>query len=159
MNEAETISNGLYSDYIVFVDESGDHGLETIDAGYPLFVLAFCVIRKDDYIKQLCPAIQLVKFKHFGHDNFILHEKDIRKDSGDFSSLKTLEKKAAFMDDLTTIVSATPFTLVCCIIRKDHLKKRYADPDNPYHIVWGLVLNAYSIFCNRRMLLPPKHML
>lgn len=28
-----------YSDYIVFVDESGDHGLGSIDPSYPMFVL------------------------------------------------------------------------------------------------------------------------
>lgn len=35
-----------FSDYLVFVDESGDHGLDTIDPGYPMFVLAFCVLRE-----------------------------------------------------------------------------------------------------------------
>jgi hypothetical protein len=29
-----------FSDYIVFVDESGDHGMTTIDPGYPIFVLS-----------------------------------------------------------------------------------------------------------------------
>jgi len=29
------MSDGQYSDYIVFVDESGDHELEAIDSGYP----------------------------------------------------------------------------------------------------------------------------
>lgn len=50
------MSNG-FSDYLVFVDESGDHGLEAIDAGYPIFVLAFCVIRKEDYVSVLTPAL------------------------------------------------------------------------------------------------------
>lgn len=30
-----------FSDYIVYVDESGDHSLESINLRYPLFVLAF----------------------------------------------------------------------------------------------------------------------
>lgn len=30
-----------FSDFLVFVDESGDHGLDSIDPGYPVFVLAF----------------------------------------------------------------------------------------------------------------------
>lgn len=140
------MSDGQYSDYIVFVDESGDHGLEAIDPGYPLFVLAFCILRKEDYVRQLTPSMQMVKFKHFGHDNFILHERDIRKDSGDFSSLKTREKKAAFMADLTAMVEATPFTMVCCIIRKDHLKHRYADPGNPYHLALGFGLERVFYF-------------
>ena len=31
-----------FSKYIVYVDESGDHSLQSIDDNYPLFVLAFC---------------------------------------------------------------------------------------------------------------------
>lgn len=129
-----------HSDYIIFVDESGDHGLDSIDASYPVFVLAFCIIKKQDYIHQLTPAIQQVKFEHFGHDNIILHERDIRKDLGDFSSLKTREKKALFMKDLTEIIQTIPFTLISCVIRKDNLRKRYASPDNPYHIALGFGL-------------------
>lgn len=135
-----------HSEYIVFVDESGDHGLDAIDAGYPMFVLAFCIIKKSDYVNQLTSAIQNVKFKHFGHDNVILHERDIRKDVGDFVSLKTREKKSAFMDDLTAIVETTPFTLITCVIRKDHLKKQYAAPDNPYHIAMGFGLERTFYF-------------
>lgn len=35
-----------FSDYIVFVDESGDHGLVSIDPEYPIFVLGFCIFNK-----------------------------------------------------------------------------------------------------------------
>ncbi|MDH4188301.1 MAG: DUF3800 domain-containing protein [Nitrospira sp.] len=67
------------SDFLVFVDESGDHGMETIDKEYPLFVLAFCIIQKREYADRLTPALQSFKLKHFGHDNVVLHERDIRK--------------------------------------------------------------------------------
>ncbi len=129
-----------FSDYLVFVDESGDHGLETIDSGYPMFVLAFCVMRKEDYVAALTPAVQRFKMKHFGHDDVILHERDIRKDQGAFAFLKTKEKKQAFLDELTAIVAATPFTLISSVIRKDHLRAKYVDPANPYHIALGFGL-------------------
>ncbi|MDQ6991340.1 MAG: DUF3800 domain-containing protein [Mariprofundaceae bacterium] len=38
-----------FSDYIVYVDESGDHGLQNIDPNYPIFVLAFCIFHKNYY--------------------------------------------------------------------------------------------------------------
>ncbi len=60
-----------FSDYIVYVDESGDHGLNTIDPNYPVFVLAFCIFKKTDYWQQTVPAIQEFKFNHFGHDQAI----------------------------------------------------------------------------------------
>lgn len=40
-----------FSDYLVFVDESGDHNLVTIDPQFPVFVLLFAILRKDDYVK------------------------------------------------------------------------------------------------------------
>ena len=39
------------SDYIVFVDEGGDHSLDKVDPLYPLFVLAFRVMPFSAY----CP--------------------------------------------------------------------------------------------------------
>jgi hypothetical protein len=72
-----------FSDYIVYVDESGDLGLKTIDPNYPVFVLVFCIFHKSHFIEKIVPAIQGFKFKHFGHDQVILHETDIRKDRGD----------------------------------------------------------------------------
>ena len=32
-----------FSDFMVYVDESGDHSLTSIDKSYPIFALAFCV--------------------------------------------------------------------------------------------------------------------
>jgi hypothetical protein len=32
------------SDYIIYVDESGDHSLTSIDPQFPVFTLAFCII-------------------------------------------------------------------------------------------------------------------
>ncbi len=57
-----------FSDYIVFVDESGDHTLPAVDPQYPMFVLAFCLASKDDYAGRIAPAVLRFKFRHFGHD-------------------------------------------------------------------------------------------
>ena len=135
-----------FSDYIVYVDESGDHGLKTIDPNYPVFVLAFCIFRKSDYIGQLVPALQNFKFEHFGHDQAILHETDIRKDRKNFTFLKTPQRKAAFLNALTQIVSDTPFTLICSVIHKEPYRKRYANPDNPYHVALGFGLERVFYF-------------
>jgi len=67
-----------YSDYIVFVDESGDHSLGSIDPSYPMFVLALCVFRKQDYIDSVCPAVQRFKFKYWGHDSVVLRHTEMQ---------------------------------------------------------------------------------
>lgn len=77
-------------DYIVYVDESGDHGLKTIDKDYPLFVLTFCCFQIEEYINNAVPLLQRFKFKHFGHDQIVLHETDIRKNKHPFLFLRSI---------------------------------------------------------------------
>lgn len=123
-----------YSDYLVFVDESGSPTMGNIDPQYPLFVLAFLIVKKIDYAKHITPTVQHFKFKHFGHDQVILHEHGIRRDIGDFAFLKTPELKDAFLNELTDIISAAPFWLTCVVVDKSKHKAQYAYPKNPYHL-------------------------
>ena len=147
-----------YSDFIVYVDESGDHGLRSIDANYPIFVLAFCVFRKSEYINRLVPAIQLFKFRHFGHDGVILHEHDIRKDKGAFAMLRSRSAKGDFVDELSGIVAEAPFTLITSGIEKQKLRERYDEPGNPYHRALGFCLERLYFFLrNQRQLSATTH--
>lgn len=134
------------SDFIVYVDESGDHGLLSIDPQYPVFVLAFCIFRKEEYRLQASPALQDLKFRHFGHDMVVFHEREIRKASGVFSFLVDSERRERFMKDLTSLMEATPVTLVSTVILKEKLRCRYASPENPYHIALAFGLERIHSF-------------
>jgi len=68
-----------FSRYIVYVDESGNHNLQSIDPQYPIFVLAFCVFHKRHYSEVIVPTLEKFKFNHFGHDQIVLHENEIRR--------------------------------------------------------------------------------
>lgn len=121
--------------YIVYVDESGDHGLDNIDAGYPVFVLSFCCFKIDKYITTAVPQMQEFKFKHFGHDQVILHEHHIRKQKGDFSFLRTnKELRETFLQDINVLVTNTPFHIFPIVIDKQRLKNKYTEPFNPYYL-------------------------
>lgn len=135
-----------FSDYIIYVDESGDHGLDTIDPNYPVFVLAFCIFNKQEYASKVTSAVKDFKFNYFGHDMVILHEHDIRKDKGMFSFLKNRDKKEEFLNELTDILSISPFTLVATVIKKDLLRTRYKTPENPYNIAMGFGLERVYRF-------------
>ena len=54
-----------YSNYIIYVDESGDHSLESINSRYPLFVLSFCIFQKEYYAHSVAPALRMLKFSTF----------------------------------------------------------------------------------------------
>ena len=83
--------NRQYSDYIIYVDESGDHSLESINKDYPIFVLAFCIFEKEKYLQSAVKKLKDFKFKHFGHDMVVLHENEIRRDKGWFKNLNTIK--------------------------------------------------------------------
>jgi len=122
-----------YSDFVVFVDESGDHSLESIDPEYPVFVLSLCIFRKAEYADQVTPAIRHLKFATFGHDMVVLHESDIRRKKGAFSLLSK-EPREAFLNRLTDIIGRADFQLVSVVIDKRKLKARYTQPEHPYHL-------------------------
>jgi len=123
-----------YSDYIIYVDESGDHSLTSIDEAYPIFVLAFCIFNKQTYSESLVKKLKHFKFKYFGHDMVILHENEIRKDKGDFRTLKPREKRDTFMSELTNIIKEEDFTVIATVIKKDELIGKYIKADNPYSL-------------------------
>lgn len=123
-----------FGDYIVYVDESGDHGLASIDPEYPVFVLIFCIFQKQEYIDKIIPAIAQFKMKYWGHDEVVLHEHDIRKPKNEFTILIERATREAFIGELTQLISDTPFTIAASIIDKKKLTGQYVRPINPYGI-------------------------
>ena len=51
-----------FGDYIIYVDESGDHSLEKINPRYPIFSLAFCIFKKAAYVEVIVPKMIELKF-------------------------------------------------------------------------------------------------
>lgn len=120
--------------FIIFVDESGDHGLKPNDSKYPVLVLVFCIFRVSDYMQHALAAISDFKFRHFGHDQVILHERDIHKDQGDFEILRDPDLRNEFLGELTQIIDRIPFAVVATVIHKGRLADTMSKPRNPYEI-------------------------
>ena len=114
-----------FSDYVVYVDESGDHTLDAIDHDYPVFVLDFCIFRKDSYAAAVAPQVQTFKFTHFGHDIVVLHENEIRKQKPPFVFLQNQQKRAVFMRGLAQLIEDADFTIVAAVIDKQRLARAY----------------------------------
>lgn len=119
-----------YSDYIVYVDESGTIDMVNSDAQFPVFVLAFCVFKKNYYTKSVVKEVEDLKFKHFGHDIIILHERDIRKRTSHFSGM-TKPQLDALMGDLNQLMQHQNFILISTVIKKDLIIDK---TKNPYEI-------------------------
>ncbi|WP_202984278.1 hypothetical protein [Snodgrassella sp. ESL0253] len=86
------------------------------------------------------PLIQALKFKFFGHDMVILHEKEIRKHEYpfDFNS-KALSDE--FLNDLNKVMCETNFILISTIIDK----RKGKCEDNLYNAAMEVCLvNLYN---------------
>jgi hypothetical protein len=139
-----------YSEYVIYVDESGDHTLTAIDRDYPVFVLDFCIFRKDSYANVVAPQVQAFKFAHFGHDIVVLHEHEIRKQKPPFVFLKSRDKRDAFMDGLNRLIEQADFTIVAAAIHKERLTQRYAAPSNPYEMALTFCMERAHAFLRDR---------
>jgi len=133
----------LFSDYIVYIDESGDHNLTTITPEYPVFVLAFCVVRKGTYIDTIVPAFQKLKFEFWGHDSVVMHGHEIRKAHGDFNILLNADVRARFLQRVNETIQTSDFTLIAAVIDKARHIAQYKEPADPY----GIALT----FCMERL--------
>ena len=138
-----------FSDFIVYVDESGDHCLTKIESEFPVFVLSFCLFRKADYINRIVPALQQIKFKHFGHDMIVFHERDIRKASGPFVYLTDTRRREEFMADMNAWVESSPFVIIAIVIRKSEFVQKHASFRNPYHFAMQLGLERVKKYLRR----------
>lgn len=141
MSDCENAANRVmakkmqsFDDFIVFVDESGDHSLTKINSIYPLFILAFCLFKKDDYAEQTVKDIVKFKFRFFGHPEIVLHEREIHKSKGEFKILQNPNIRDPFMQGLSDIIEQNKFILFVSAIHKFNFKKKYLNPDNPYNI-------------------------
>jgi len=135
-----------YSDYIIYVDESGDHSLDSIDEAYPVFVLACCMVNKADYASNIIPEFQKFKFKHFGHDMVVLHAREIRKSEGDFVFLLNKESRELFHADLNALIDASHFSLVATAIEKMKYVRKFDVPRSPYTVALQFCLERAHDF-------------
>lgn len=135
-----------YSDFIVYVDESGSVDMLNNDQDFPVFVLALCVFHKKYYTSTVVKEVENLKFKHFGHDIIILHERDIRKRTSHFSGMDK-QSMNALMDDLNGLMLNNNFILISSVIRKDRLVNRDA---NPYEVAMKFCLERLYYFLKEK---------
>ncbi len=133
-----------FGDYLVFVDESGDHSLTSINPQHPIFVLAFVMIQKRDYVAHLCRDLQEFKMRHWGHDETVLHEHEIRKPRDAFSFLLNRYRREIFLAELTTLMQELPATIISVIIDKYAFATRHteAHPRGVYDYAMEVGLNG-----------------
>lgn len=126
---------------IVYLDESGDHSLELVDPGFPLFALVMLVCDTVHYTQKIVPAVYQLKMDYFGHEGVILHSRDIRKALGPFAFLQNPQKRQPFYDRINCVMAEAEYTLIASVIRKQAHRDRYGVfAENPYDLALKFVL-------------------
>jgi Protein of unknown function (DUF3800) len=133
-------------EFLVFLDETGDHSLQHIDREYPVFGLGALFCKYDRYVNEINPLFDDLKYKYFNKRSVILHSTDIRGRRKDFKILLNKDTRTKFIDDLNETMKTAPFVFVASFVDKLGLSEQYWDPDNPYDLTLSFIMErAYFL--------------
>lgn len=136
--------------YIMFLDESGDHSLETIDTSYPIFCLAGCIVDFDYYNNVFEREVDNLKVEYFSTRDIIFRSYDIRKQKGQFSLLVDKKKRESFYLGLDDLVGNLQFTVIASAINKLKHKKHYSQPNDPYDLCFQFIMERFCMFLGEK---------
>ncbi len=132
---------------LVFIDETGDHNLTTIDKNYPIFALGALLIEEDESIK-MNQIVNEIKKDFFADDGtFILHSSELRRPSHKKSdSRNKIMNDPAIRESFyktfeTKVMQGIDFRLVICLIEKHKFTNNYRYPADPYLFCFENLLN------------------
>ncbi|WP_445732706.1 DUF3800 domain-containing protein [Mariniflexile sp.] len=126
--------------YYLFLDESGDHGLKTIDKVFPIFLLCGILISEENY-KLIRNEINQIKTEFWNNMNVIFHSRDIRKCNNEFQILFDLETKNKFYEAINNLVEKHQYDIIAASINKTEFIKKYGKLENDvYEISLSFIL-------------------
>ncbi len=132
--------------YKLLLDESGDHGLSTIDPGFPVFLLCGVLISDSEY-QKLKQEVNELKTKFWNNTNVILHSRDIRKYIDPFTILFDPLVKKEFYDGINKIMTGINYEIIASAIKKEEFVKKHGKlRDDVYEIALSFILER-TIFC------------
>jgi hypothetical protein len=102
---------------VMYLDESGDHSLTTIDPQYPMFVLGGVIVDLDYAQGELSERVRQFKLDLLGRDDLILHTADIARNKNGFEGLADTGFRQRFYDELNALMRDLRYTIVACAIK------------------------------------------
>jgi len=137
--------------YVMFVDESGDHNLKAIDNERPLFCLTGCVFERRYYQNVVRPRFDALKCEFWGNTDVVFHSRDIRRHQKDFTILADPDLRRKFYEALNSLIADLQFTIIAIVLHKEDHLVRYGDhARNPYYWSLELLLERYTFLVARR---------
>jgi hypothetical protein len=136
--------------YVMFVDESGDHNLQNIDDNFPLFCLCGCVFEKEYYSATARPLIDNLKIRFWNSTDVILLSRDIRRQQGAFYFLKERHKREEFYEALNELMRRLDFSIIAiAILKREHLAQYGDRARHPYHLSLEFMMERFGLTMRR----------
>jgi hypothetical protein len=137
--------------FALFMDESGDHNLRSIDQNFPVFCLVGCIFERDYYHRIVRPRVDAFKLRFWNTTQVILHSREIRKHHGVFSFLDNENRRQEFYEALNDLMRGLECTILAVVILKQaHLNEYGLQARHPYHLSLEFILERYSLMMRRR---------
>lgn len=135
--------------HAIFLDESGDHGLRSIDHQFPVFVLAGVIFEVGHYT-LFRRSLDGLKNKYWRRPDVHIHSYDIRKCQGDFAILLDQSIKDAFYADMSNLITRTPFWVIAITIDKPQFLQRYGLSRDVYATSMSWIMERVVFFLDSR---------
>lgn len=129
---------------VMFLDESGNHGLIKVDPLYPVFVLGGVIAERAYAEGELAEQLRRFKLDLFGRDDVILHTADITRNSNGFERLKETPFRERFYRKLNKMMTDLDYKVVACVIKKDaHLARYGLAAIDPYMLSLDILVERF----------------
>ena len=136
--------------YYLYIDESGDHGLSSVNSDFPVFLLCGVLIEAGEY-EQLRQALNRIKQSLWQNKEVIFHSRDIRKCEKEFCVFFDLEKKKWFYENLNTAIGTHQYTIIASAIRKDYYINRFGRlSDDVYEIALSFMVERTVFYLDEK---------
>ena len=132
--------------YYLFLDETGDHGLKTIDESFPIFLLCGILISEENYT-LIKDEINQIKFTFWKNKNVIFHSRDIRKCNKEFQILFDLRLKEQFYKSINKLVRKPLYNIIAASINKIEFIKKYGRLENDIYAISLSFIIERTVFC------------
>ena len=132
-----------FSRFIAYGDESGTAAVRRADRQFPFFGIALCLFPVENYISEVVPRMQKLKFDHFGHDQVVLHESEYRVRRGDDGEdvggkgpfkFSSSDERAAFLTDLYALFAEVSVTIIATVVDPAKLWMAHGTRFNAYDL-------------------------
>ena len=102
----------------LYIDESGDHNLVSINRNYPVFVLGGVLVDQEYHDRVIAPELDQFKIGIFGNSANALHLYEAKNRLGLYSMLNDPATRRRFWDGLGSLMQGWDYEVLACLIDK-----------------------------------------